>query len=423
MDDVVPSALQRLRAADIIRMAGLAIASLGQEYCRIGAVHATMRRGTQLLGIVDITNLHNATAVSAANRVETIEQAPTEQHRFAVDVEILGSSSWIANCSCSPDSHAICRHAAALLYQWLARPLTFTSLFASSTEESSSTRASQSLNNKRQGSVTSPGGQKPALKSAHRPGQTGHVVALRGPTPSGSLLEILAQNGLSELRNIAREYELATTGMSKQQLADAIGGALKQPEAVRKAASTLEKPQRQLLATIALAGGTITEDDLQSLFERFSFGPPDKLQGLLLALQGKGLLFRTSLNSAPHQHIGLSGSLFDVGWYVPAEVQAVLRVSVPITSFDVQKGVGEDDNELPKIQQVEPYSLLADLLLVARVLDGYRLGHDDEKDERSVSSRSPGPLTPLRSPGPLANDGTGIIAPPSGLPSPALLET
>src|SRR5712691_11889575 len=69
MDDVVPSALQRLRAADIIRVAGLAIASLGQEYCRIGAVHTTMRRGSQLLGIVDISNLANGSTASQANTV------------------------------------------------------------------------------------------------------------------------------------------------------------------------------------------------------------------------------------------------------------------------------------------------------------------------------------------------------------------
>ena len=82
MDDVVPSALQRLRAADIIRMAGLSIASLGQEYCRIGAVQATMRRGAQLRGIVDISNLVNGSAASPANTAETTEQTEqTEQNR------------------------------------------------------------------------------------------------------------------------------------------------------------------------------------------------------------------------------------------------------------------------------------------------------------------------------------------------------
>ena len=72
MDDVVPSALQRLRAADIIRMAGLAVASMGQEYCRIGAVHATMRQGAKLLGIVDISHLGNV--ATAAQKVEAAEQ-------------------------------------------------------------------------------------------------------------------------------------------------------------------------------------------------------------------------------------------------------------------------------------------------------------------------------------------------------------
>ena len=425
MDDVVPGALQRLRAKDIIRAAGLVIASLGQEYCRKGAVHETRRQGTQLLGIVDITNTHNTSTVSATNRVETIEQVAAEQHRFVVDVDVVGSTTWVANCSCSTDAHAICSHAAALLYQWLAHPTTFTSPSAFSFRESYASRTSQAQNNKHGAAVTASREQRVTLKTVRQPGQTGqtgHVVALRGPTPSSDLVEILAQNGLSELRGIAREYDIATTGLNKQQLADAIVEVLKQPEAVRRVASTLEKPQRQLLATLTLAGGTITDDDLRGLFERFSFGPPDKLQGILLALQGKGLLVRTSLNSSPVQRIGLSGSLFDVGWSVPAEVQAVLRVSVPITPFDVQKRVNEDDAELPKIQQVEPYSLLTDLLLVARVLDGYRLGHDDEKDERGGTPRSPASLAPMRTPSLLTNDGTGSIAAPSGVPSQAILE-
>ena len=54
MEDVVPGALQRLREADIISMAGLTGASLGQEYCRIGAVHSTKRQGPRLTGIVDV---------------------------------------------------------------------------------------------------------------------------------------------------------------------------------------------------------------------------------------------------------------------------------------------------------------------------------------------------------------------------------
>src|SRR2546423_10086964 len=102
MDDVVPSALQRLRAADIIGMAGLSIASLGQEYCRVGAVQATMRRGSQLLGIVDISNLSNGVAEFPTDTVETTEHISPEQHRCVVDVEVQSSNVWLAHWSCNP---------------------------------------------------------------------------------------------------------------------------------------------------------------------------------------------------------------------------------------------------------------------------------------------------------------------------------
>src|SRR6266571_5374431 len=125
MEDVVPSALQRLRAADIIRMAGLSIASLGQEYCRVGAVQATMRRGAQLLGIVDISHLGGGTAASPTNSAETAENVSSEPHRYIVDVEIQSPTVWLVDCSCRPAASSICQHAAALLYQWLAQPLAF----------------------------------------------------------------------------------------------------------------------------------------------------------------------------------------------------------------------------------------------------------------------------------------------------------
>ena len=421
MDDVVPSALQRLRAADIIRMAGLSIASLGQEYCRIGAVQATMRRGAQLLGIVDISNLANGSTVSPANTVETTELISLEQHRYVVDVEVQSSSFWLARCSCNPVSRSICQHVAALLYQWLAHPMTFVTPPTSTTPATPLAHSSSGTSPlKREEVVLPPGEQKIALKSLPQSGQTAHVAVLRGPTPPGNLREILTQMGLSELRSIAREYDITPTGLNKQQLADAVVELLNQPEVVRRMAGALEKPQRQLLATLTLAGGSMTDDDLRGLFERFAFGQPDKLQGVLLALQSKGLLLRTSLNSSPQQRIGLSGSLFDLGWYVPAEVRAALHVPLPVTPFNIEKEVARDTGT-PKIQRVEPYRLLADLLLVGRALDGYRLEHDDEKNERSATVRNPLPLSPLRAPGTLPNDEAGSISPPSGLPSSSLI--
>jgi hypothetical protein len=422
MDDVVPGVLQRLRAADIIHMAGLAAASLGQEYCRIGAVHETMRRGAQLLGVVDTSHAVAEIAESSTNSALVTEHVLSEAHRYVVDVELLSSTGCLMHCTCRPiGGSAICQHAAALLYQWLATPSAFGS---SAPQDSHMPSPLVEKEDKVTPAVAEPQTALKSARTSNKSGATGYVAMLRGPTPSAPLLDILTQMGIGELRGLAREYDVTPTGQSKQQLAEAILDVLQQPDVVRKVASGLEKPQRQLLATLTLAGGSITDDDLRSLFERFGLGSPEKLQQMLLTLQSKGLLFRTNLHSSPQQRIGLSGSLFDIGWSVPAEVRASLRVPIPVTPFHL---AGEDgaEGERPTILHVEPYHLLSDLLLVARALDGFRLDTRTEKDEhKSISRSSYPPYVPTarvqRSP---TQEDTANVTPLDELLSPALLAT
>lgn len=413
MDDVVPSALKHLRASDIIRMAGLAAASLGQEYCRLGAVQATMRRGALLLGVIDMSKGGHSTGAYPTNRSIVAEDAQSEQQRYSVDIEIQSSNNWQAHCSCSSTPGTICRHVTALLYEWLARPEAFIPSLQPGFAQATPVKLEEVKASSEE--------QRSTPKPARQPAKTGYAATLRGPTPSNNLDDILGQLSLSDLRGIAREYDITTIGLNKQQLAEAIVVVLQQPEVIRKVASTLEKPQRQLLATLALAGGSMADDDLHGLFERFAFGPPEHLQRILLVLQNKGLLFHTSLNSAPQQRIGLSGALYDVGWSIPAEVQAALHVPVPITPFNMQP---DDASAAPLIQHYEAYSLLADLLLVGRALDGYRLGSDDLKEEGNPTGtlRASAQFSAARTPGTPAHEEAGNIAPPNGLPSPALIE-
>jgi hypothetical protein len=419
MDNVVPHALQRLRAADIIRMAGLTVASLGQEYCRIGAVHSTKRQGARLSGIVDVSNTAYEEGASptisgdALERVENRSDSRIRPNRCTVEIELLNAGSWATSCSCHPAAIAVCQHAAALLYQWLAHPQSFVSSPAASslTHERASPGDALLPTEEQRGNV-------PAVsKQAQHPRQAGRVAMQRAPTPVGNLIEILGQLGLNDLRGIAREYDIPTTGVSKPQLVEAMLDVLKQPEAIRRVAAALDKPLRQLLATITLAGGSITDDDLSGIFERFSLGHLNQLQPMLATLQGKGLLFRTNLNNSLQQRGSLSRSLLDIGWFIPPEVRAALRVMVPVTSFNVQDG----ENGSTYVQQVKPYSLLADLLLTARALDGYRLQPGDEKEERSAPARPPEPFAPGRNPGLLAGDGSDTIPPPGGIPGPTLL--
>ena len=437
MDDVVPSALQRLRASDIMRMAGLTVASLGQEYCRIGAVQATKREGAKLSGVVVVNGAPFAADVfplDSVGKVERTEGVTSEKRSYIVAVETQDTNTWHVDCTCSTLSPAICAHATALVYQWLTHLTKFmlvSSMFSEPIEiamrppvsvPAVSFDAAQETFARQQPyqlARTNAGGDKgegDVRGAMSKLLQTRRLFAASfGPKPLGDMLEMLFQLGLGELRGMAREYGITTTGLSKQELGEAVLEALKQPDAVRRVVGTLDKPQRQLLATLTLAGGSITDDDLRSLYERFSFGPPDTLQHILLALQSKGLLFRTSFNSSLQQRLGFGGSLLDIGWHVPSEVRSALHVHVPATPFRIDI-VPNGDSVLPKVLIAQPQELLPSLLLVTRVLDGYRLERDNEKEEYKSLPHTTTPLLPGRNPGTLYNDHMGTVPPPERKP-------
>ena len=356
MDDVVPAVLQRLRASDIIRMAGLNVAALGQEYSRLGHVHPRGRQGARLFGIVNAPDM-------AREQPEVAERLSAHQHNCFVDVELQTPTSWRVHCTCTPGQTpgTCCSHTAALLYHWLANPLSF----AISSSGASPIATADELN-------STPPAERP--EGGQRERQTSmpvRVSLLRGPMPLGSIGDILALLPLNELRVIAREYEVVTTGLNKQQLSAAIQEAFTRPEAVARVVGTLERQQRQLLAALTLAGGSMTDDDLRGLFERFKLGFASQLQGILSVLQKKGLLFRTNLHGSSALRPGFSPSLLDVGlgWYVPLEVRAALHISIPITQFEVG-AQGEDGASALQVELARSYWLLADLLLVACALEG-----------------------------------------------------
>jgi hypothetical protein len=421
MDDVVPSFLQHFRAGDILRVAGLAVASAGQEFCRAGAVQATMRQGSKLLGTVDTSLLAHRKSSTAHNRANNTDQPIPAQQCYEVSLEVESDSSWTSYCSCSPGSALPCAHAAALLYQWLAHPTTFFT-----TEQERETIPQFDGQNGHNdpllpifpngpGANTrlTPGSDPPAIS----PGQSNPLIIMRGPSAFDDLSGLLFQIGLGDLRTMAREFEIPTTGLNRQQLAEALAAVLTQPEAIRKVTGTLEKPQRQLLATIILAGGSVTDDELHGLFERFSFGKAEKLQSILSALQNKGLLFHTSMNASPQQRIGLSGTLIDIGWHVPPGVRSALHVPVPTTPFTIRQD-SMDQHDAVSLHQSEPTALLADLLLTARTLEGCQLEREIEKDVYRTT-RQP---ASMRYSVALSGGETSLIPPPLNYLSASFIE-
>src|SRR5579863_10733559 len=84
MYDVAPGVLQRLREADIISRAGLAIASQGQDYCRSGTVHSTYRQGVRLSGIVDLSNSSVKEGVTATDAAKALENHSFDRYNVSV---------------------------------------------------------------------------------------------------------------------------------------------------------------------------------------------------------------------------------------------------------------------------------------------------------------------------------------------------
>jgi hypothetical protein len=417
MYDVVPGALQRLREADIVSMAGLMVASLGQEYYRKGAVHATKRQGALLSGIVELTNTTLNQAASTTNStLETPKAIISPPDSYVTQVELRDRISCNVTCSCKqPDvkSEVVCSHAAALLYCWLAHPFNF--------QVASPPLASAVPLPFEQADEKSPVEDEHDVmefNKAKTPTQTARIQSAPTSTSSNTA-EILAQSVLSELRTIAHAYEIPTNGLNKQELAESIVNVLKQPEAIRKVVASLEKQQRQLLAALTLAGGSMNDEDLRDLFERFSLGKPGQLQNMLHILQGKAFIIRATFNSSLQRRFGkgLGGSSLEICWYVPAEVRSALHVTIPITPFTFETD-GEQSAASLKVEHTEPYSLLTDLLLVARALDGKWLEYNGKSsaDDGGWSESS------LRSLNPMPVDGSIPIPAPIGTPSKGLLE-
>ena len=417
MFDVVPGALQRLREADIVSMAGLMVASLGQEYYRRGAVHATKRQGALLSGIVELSlTALNQAASTTTSTLETEQASISSPGSYVTEVELRDRISCNVSCSCKQSgvqSGVVCSHAAALLYAWLAHPVNFQVAAPSQASE-----VPLPFEREQAKSPIDSNGNAMEMNKAQAPSRTSRAQTVQ-VSPSSDTSEILVQSGLSELRAIARVYEIPTNGLSKQELAEHIVTMLKQPEAIRKVVASLEKQQRQLLAALTLAGGSMNDEDLRGLFERFSLGKPGQLQDMLHILQSKAFIIRATFNSSLQRRMGtgLSGSSLEICWYVPAEVRSALHITIPIAPFSIETDGGQEAASL-KVQHMEPYSLLTDLLLVARALDGKWL----EYDGKINVDGSRGSGSNVHSFNTLPLDGSISVPAPNGTPSKPLLE-
>jgi hypothetical protein len=414
MDDVVPGVLQRLREADIVGLAGLAGASLGQEYCRNGQVTMTKRQGARLSGVVTLPDLPpEAERARQAESDQELQGAVSPLVQEAVvEIEVLSSTSCRVLCTCGRREALICTHAAALLYQWIHRPYTFVPLLSESREMDGALPGASNETKAATPEETRIRSEVP-VRAPASPSSSRYAPLSSRRLPVNTIGETLAQIGLSELRSLAREYGVGVAGLSKQELIETMIETLRQPEAIRRVVAKLEKPQRQLLAAFALAGGSLSDEELRGLFERFSLGNMGTLQDMLVALQARLLIVRASFHQASQQRLHLSLPPLDISWYIPQEVREALHVTLPVTPFNVEVPYGKGANpSLPTLHIAEPYKLLADLLLIARALDGFPVEPAERRSSRS------GSLLPV---GRSSADGSLALPPPEDQPSPAMI--
>src|SRR5581483_7010752 len=185
MENVVPGILQRLRAADIIRMAGLTAASLGQEYSRLGAVQQAQRTGTRLSGIVDTSQISHLSIVISQEEEES-DELEGKRHQFAVVVDIKSPTSWESTCACNAGSTLLCSHAAALLYHWLAHPGNFVTMTETSAQ---SDAVGHSQEKEEENTISQP---PKAARVAHASNAARPISMQSGPVPVGDLLSMLS---------------------------------------------------------------------------------------------------------------------------------------------------------------------------------------------------------------------------------------
>ena len=437
MYDIVPGALQHLREADILSKAGLAVAAQGQELCRTGAVHSTQRQGARLSGIVEAGNVVPEEETAGIDATKAVEPHTPASRRFLVTIEIREAEAWHFTCTCTPASMIypysnLCVHASALLYCWLAHPASFALPPANTAGAPPAMHLDDDAGQRRpappQVRVSQPPLYPPAVNTISPLSASSSMPA--GPkistTPAQqapfNTADSLALLSLGDLRNIAREYEIAANGLSKQELIEAIMGAFRQPEVVRRTVSSLEKTQRQFLATFTLAGGYMNDEELRSLFERFGLGKPDQFQFALAKLQSKGLLLRAGFNTAQQLRTNLGGlnslNPLEVTWFVPTEVGAALPITLPITPFRV-----EEQQVSPIVRHAEPYRLLADLLLVARALQGGKVPREEKRAaRRGITGSLMRAVAPPEGFATSSSEGSVAIPPPVGLLPADLLE-
>jgi hypothetical protein len=332
-----PSALLRLREADIVRLCGFEAATRGLDLAGRQAVSGATRVGARLEATVT-----DAAPLTVAAEITDGASHPTLRWNCSGHAEAGAVDTLHAD---SPG----CEHVAALLTAWMRAPGDFLS---SAPNTPIKTQAP---------SPTAP--PEPTMSHASRR-QTRSRPQTLSPA-SATLADELARLPARDLLAMARRT--LSADLTESEARARLTTALTDPAHVQALLERLDTHPRWLLGALLLVGGAITAADLESLAGR-SGRAPSALVADAQALALHGLLFATIAPRAEHRAGERPWRALE-GWRIPQEIRAATAHAY---TLDILFGDGQTLASSPhsvagmRIERSSPRSVFLALALLAR---------------------------------------------------------
>ncbi|HEY7093209.1 MAG TPA: hypothetical protein VH393_08525, partial [Ktedonobacterales bacterium] len=334
MNAWLPSALLRLREADIVRLCGFEAATRGLELAGRQAISHVRRDGARLEATV-------SDEAKLAVTAEVTDSAPNPTLRWSCSAHTPAS----AGESPLRDGPG-CEHVAALLTAWIRAPGDFA---VPAQEAPPRVSASPGL---------TPGPPaEPAVRAreARRPQR-------RAPSaPDMSLAGELTRLPARDLLALARRA--FSSDLTEPEARERLAAVLANPAHVQATLARLDAHPRWLFGVLLILGGSITAADLEALAGRLG-RPTSAVDADAQALARHGLLFSIL---APHAEAGERSWRALAGWRIALETRAAAD---DLYTLEALLSAGRGEAALPaagwRVERSSPREILLALALLAR---------------------------------------------------------
>ena len=338
MNASLPSALLRLREADIVRLCDFETATRGLELAGRQAVSHMRRHGIRLEATIT-----DETSLTVVAEITDGAQNPALRWSCSAHARVGVGDSLVHN---GPG----CEHVAALLTAWIRAP----GDFAVSTPDTPPPRAPSAP-------VSSPGPPAQAIARARH----GASRAQKRPTATAdtTLAGELARLPARDLLAMARRT--LNADLTESEARERLAAILANPEHVRAILNQLDTHSRWLFGALLALGGSITAADLETLAGRLG-RPTSAIDADAQALARHGLLFSV-LAPRGEENPGNRSWRALAGWRIAPETRSAAD---NLYSLEALLRGGADGVTLPaagwRIERSSPRDILLALALLAR---------------------------------------------------------